>query len=152
AENNRIDLDRLSVIRRLSDALDVSLGDLIGEPTLLDWTPDSGTSTVPALRATLMDYRQLTPILSTPDSDTEPTSLADLEHEVQAVFDAYQAPRLGFAAGRAPLLLAEAIIAARQYDGHSQIRANELLAMSYQAAASSLTKLGESDLAWMAAE
>src|SRR5213082_3553602 len=65
AENNRIELDRLSVIRRLADALDVALGDLIGEPTLLDWTADSGTSTVPALRAVLMDYRQLTPILRT---------------------------------------------------------------------------------------
>src|ERR1700744_3982011 len=64
AENNRAELDRLSVIRRLADALDVGQGALIGEPVLLDWTPDSGTSTVPALRAALMDYRQLTPILS----------------------------------------------------------------------------------------
>jgi transcriptional regulator with XRE-family HTH domain len=152
AENNRIELDRLSVIRRLADSLDVSLGDLVGEPTLLDWTPDSGTSTVPALRAALMDYRQLTPILSVPTPDAEPPSLAELEQELRAVFDAYQASRFGFAAGRAPLLLTDAILAARQYDGDSQIRANELLAMSYQAAASVLTKIGESDLAWMAAE
>src|SRR5438270_1798725 len=40
AENNRIELDRLSVLRRLADALDIGLGDLIGEPTLLDWTAD----------------------------------------------------------------------------------------------------------------
>ncbi|WP_416382265.1 helix-turn-helix domain-containing protein [Nocardia transvalensis] len=42
-ENNRISLDRLSVIRLLADALDVSLGDLIGEPMLLEWTTDSAT-------------------------------------------------------------------------------------------------------------
>jgi len=152
AENNRIELDRLSVIRRLADALDVGLGDLIGEPTLLDWTTDSGTSTVPALRAALMDYRQLTPILSAPASDAEPPSLIELEGELRSVFDAYQASRFGFAAGRAPLLLADALLAARQYDGDDRIRAHELLALSYQAAASILTKLGEADLAWMAAE
>ena len=152
AENNRIELDRLSVIRRIADALDVPLGDLIGEPTLLDWTTDSGTSTVPALRAALMDYQQLTPILSAPPSNSEPPSLAELQRELHNVFDAYQASRFGFAAGRTPLLLADAILAARQYEGDDRERAHELLAMSYQAAASVLTKLGESDLAWMAAE
>lgn len=152
AENNRIELDRLSVIRRIAEALDVSLGDLIGEPTLLEWTADSGTSTVPALRAALMDYQQLTPILSAPPADSAPPSLAELERELRNVFDAYQASRFGFAAGRTPLLLADALLAARQYDGDDRARAHELLAMSYQAAASVLTKLGESDLAWMAAE
>ena len=71
---------------------------------------------------------------------------------LRSVFDAYQASRFGYVAGRAPLLLADAIIAARQYSGDDRLRANELLALSYQAAASVLTKLGESDLAWMAAE
>lgn len=151
-ENNRHELDRLSVIRRLADALDVAVGDLIGYPTLLDWTSDSGTSTVPALRAALMDYRQLTPILDAPGADAEPPELVELEREVNAVFDAYQASRFGFAAGRAPLLLADALLATRQYTGGDSARAHELLAMSYQAAASVLTKLGESDLAWMAAE
>ncbi|MFB9690074.1 helix-turn-helix domain-containing protein [Amycolatopsis plumensis] len=152
AENNRIELDRLSVIRSLADALDVALGDLIGEPTLLDWTPDSGTATVPALRAALMDYRQLTPILSAPAADAEPPALDELARELRSVFDAYQGSRFGYAAGRAPLLLADALLAARQYDGDDRLRAHELLALSYQAAASVLTKIGEADLAWMAAE
>ena len=42
--------------------------------------------------------------------------------------------------------------AARAADGDAAIRAHELLALSYQAAASVLTKLGEADLAWIAAE
>lgn len=152
AENNKIELDRLSVIRRLADALDVHIGDLIGEPTLPDWTADSGVSTVPALRAVLMDYRQLTPLLGGQNADVEPPALEEVERELRAVFDAYQASRFSFAAGRAPLLLADALVAARQYDGGARTRARELLAMSYQAAASVLIKLGESDLAWMAAE
>ena len=46
-ENNRIELDRLSVIKSLADALDVALGDLLGEPSLLDWTSDSGMAPFP---------------------------------------------------------------------------------------------------------
>lgn len=152
AENNRIELDRLSVIRRLADALDVTVGDLIGEPTLLDWSADSGTSTVPALRAALMDYQQLSPILVGNSNAVAPRSLDVLHDELSAVFDAYQASRFGFAAGRVPHLLTDALAATRQFDGQERNRAYELLALSYQAAASVLTKLGESDLAWMAAE
>src|SRR6266545_6055749 len=63
-ENGRIQLDRLSVLRLLAQALDVALGDLIGEPSLLEWTADSGRRTVPALRAVLMDYRSLTEVAS----------------------------------------------------------------------------------------
>lgn len=151
-ENNRAELDRLSVIRRLADALDVSLGDLIGEPTLLDWTPDSGTSTVPALRAALMDYRQLAPMLRTGAPGGEPPLLDQLEQHVGDVFDAYQASRYGYVTARSPLLLADALLAAQSYDGDSGLRAQALLALTYQAVASILTKLGESDLAWIAAD
>ena len=63
-ENNRIELDRLSVIRSLAEALDVALADLVVEPALLEWTTDSGVHTVPALRAALMDYTQMTPALA----------------------------------------------------------------------------------------
>ena len=62
-ENNRIDLDRLSVIRSVAEALDVTVGDLVGEPTLLEWSAESGHRTVPALRETLLNYRQLTPFV-----------------------------------------------------------------------------------------
>src|SRR5687768_3123948 len=88
-ENNRIELDRLSVIRRLAEALDVTIGDLVAEPTLLDWTPDSGPRTVPALRAVLMDYKQLTPELSGgTGSDGQPPSLEGVERSVAEVFGA----------------------------------------------------------------
>ncbi|MGQ4597175.1 helix-turn-helix domain-containing protein [Nocardia sp. R6R-6] len=86
-ENNRIPLDRLSILRLLADALDVSLGDLIGEPTLLDWTNDSGASTVPALRAALMDFAHLIPALSVPADDTELPDFPMLERDVAEVFD-----------------------------------------------------------------
>jgi transcriptional regulator with XRE-family HTH domain len=152
AENNRIQLDRLSVIRSLAEALDISLGDLIGEPTLLDWTSDSGTQTVPALRAVLMDYSQLAPLLADGHASPEPLALDQLSRRVHDIFDAYQHSRFGYVTARAPGLLQDAVTAVRGTDGDRQVRAFELMALSYQAAAAVLTKLGEADLAWIAAE
>jgi transcriptional regulator with XRE-family HTH domain len=152
AENNRIELDRLSVIRSLAQALDVSIGDLIGEPILLEWTADSRTQTVPALRAALMDYSQLSPLLTSNSNDREPPTLDQVARQVSAVFDAYQKSRFGYVSAQAPALLRDAIAASRTVEGDAAPRAHELLAFSYQAAASVLTKLGEADLAWIAAE
>ncbi|MFI9548443.1 helix-turn-helix domain-containing protein [Streptomyces sp. NPDC052016] len=151
AENNRLELDRLSVIKSLADALDVSLGDLLAEPTLMDWTPESGNRTVPALRSALMNYRQLTPLLGVP-TEGEPTPLDELQTNVTDVLDAYQASRYGFATRRLPLVLADALIAAQSYEGTDRERANALLAMTYQSAAMVLGKVGEVDLAWIAAD
>lgn len=108
-ENNRIELDRLSVIRRIAEALDVSIGDLVGEPTLLDWTIDSGMQTVPALRAALMDYRQITPLLAASGPAGEPVDLDALHEDINAVFEAYQASRYGYVTGRVPLVLSDAL-------------------------------------------
>jgi transcriptional regulator with XRE-family HTH domain len=90
-ENNRIDLDRLSVLHSLASALDVMIGDLIGEPLLLDWSAESGRSTVPALRAALMDYRQITPLLTGAPTGPPP-ELDALALDVSQVWDAYQDP------------------------------------------------------------
>ncbi|MFE6737416.1 hypothetical protein [Streptomyces tubercidicus] len=85
----------------LAHAFDVSIGDLIGEPTLLEWSKDSGRRALPALREALMDYRQLAPLIGTPDAGEAPT-LAALRSDVREVWDAYQDSRYGFAA-RPPL-------------------------------------------------
>ncbi|MYW71906.1 helix-turn-helix domain-containing protein [Pseudonocardia sp. SID8383] len=151
-ENGRIDLDRLSVIRRLAEALDVAIGDLVGEPTLLEWTEDSGVQTVPALRAALMDYRQITPLLATPAVAGEAVDLGSLESDVSAIFDAYQASRYGYVTGRTPLVLTDALSAVRNAEPVDRSRALALLALTYQVAVSVLTKLGETDLAWIASE
>lgn len=152
-ENNRIELDRPSVIRRLADALDVTVGDLLAEPTLLDWTPDSGTRTMPALRAALMDYRQVTPFLAgQTNGNGEPPTLDTLRRNVGDVFDAYQASRYGYITGRVPLVLSDALHAAHAATSADAAPAQGTVALAYQAAASVLTKVGEADLAWIASE
>lgn len=134
-ENNRIELDRLSVIRHLAEVLDVSLGDLLGEPTLLDWTPDSGSRTVPALREALMDYQQITPALAGSISNDQPIDIDRLRLDVADAFDAYQSYRYGFVTHVTPLLLKRALHAVAATEGADHAVANGLLALTYQVAA-----------------
>lgn len=150
-ENGHIALDRLSVIKALADQLDVQIGDLLAEPSLLDWTADANGSTVPALRDALMDYRHTSPLIATTTS-TDPPDLDILRSRVGATWSAYQDSRYARATRQLPEVLADAHQAVNTYDGDSLLRAQGLLAMAYQGAAMVLTKLGEADLAWIAAE
>lgn len=151
-ENNRAELDRLSVIRRLADVLNVTLGDLLDEPTLTARPVEAEHKAVAALRDSLMDYRQLDRVAAPGYRATGLSTLAVLQRDVAAVFDAYQASRFGVVTSRAPRLLADALVAVGSHAGADGERAHACLALSYQVAASTLTKLGEGDLAWMAAD
>jgi transcriptional regulator with XRE-family HTH domain len=150
-ENNRIDLDRLSVIKSLADALDIAVGDLLAEPSLAEWTEDSGTSTVSALRAALMDYRRITPLGQATNGHEAP-SIAFLETEVDRMWLAFQDSRFAYVTGRLPGLLSRAQAAAEIHEGDDRLRAHALLGLTYQLAAVQLTKFGEADLAWIAAD
>ncbi len=150
-ENGRIQLDRLSVLRLLAQALDVALGDLIGEPSLLEWTADSGRRTVPALRAVLMDYRSLTEVASK-DHTGEPASLDLLRREVDDMWSAYQDARVGYVTNRLVSVIPVAKHAVLAYDGQDRRVAFGRLALTYHLAATVLTKLGEADLAWSASD
>ncbi|GAA0478097.1 hypothetical protein Aca07nite_44950 [Actinoplanes capillaceus] len=150
-ENNRIELDRLSVIKSLADVLDVSLGDLLAEPSLVEWSNESGMETVPALRAALMEYQALTS-LGTRDLGPEPPSLDGLRKEAGKLWESYQASRFGYVTGQLPGLLRRAQAAVDVLGGADQDEARSLLGLTYQLAATQLTKLGEPDLAWIAAD
>jgi transcriptional regulator with XRE-family HTH domain len=150
-ENGHIILDRLSVIKALADQLDVQLGDLLDEPVLLDWTADTKGGTVPALREALMDYRQTSPLINQARDETPP-DLAILRSAVGSAWSAYQDSRYARATRLIPTILADAQCAVRTYQGDDQLRSQASLAMAYQGAAMVLTKIGEADLAWIAAE
>ena len=149
-ETNRAELDRLSVIRALAAALDVSVGDLIGEPSLFDWTAQSGRQTIPALRTALRDYRHLSPAISHRD-DQAARPLADLERDVADLWRIYQHSQYGDLAGRLPRLINDCLLAARTYDGDTGRAASALAGYAHHVTTLFLTKLGETDLAWIAA-
>jgi transcriptional regulator with XRE-family HTH domain len=149
-ETNRADLDRLSVIRTLATALDVPLGDLIGEPSLFEWTEGSGHRTIPALRTALRDYRHLSPAMARTDAE-QPPPLADLEHDVAGIWRSYQHSRYGDLARHLPGLINACLTAARGYDGDAARHANALAGYAHHVTTLFLTKLGDTDLAWIAA-
>ena len=150
-ENGRIELDRLSVLRALAKELDIALGDLLDEPSLLEWTRDSGRLTVPGLRSVLMDYRQVTDLARHQDLGEAP-SLAQLKLDVEDVWNAYQEGRFGYVTHRLVGLIPGFKIAAYTYSGEDGMLASGRLALLYHVAASTLTKLGEPDLAWNASD
>ncbi|MEV5678957.1 helix-turn-helix domain-containing protein [Streptomyces sp. NPDC052179] len=152
AENNRIELDRLSVIQTLAGALGVTVGDLLGEPTLVNWGTDTGRHALPDLRAVLMDYRTLTPLFTAGRQEGEPIGLVELHRDISASMDGYQAARYAWVADRLPELLASALAATHAHHGAERDEAQRLLALAYQATAQVLGKVGEAELAWMAAD
>ena len=148
-ENGRIELDRLSVLRLVADVLDVSLADLIAEPSLLEWTEDSGQQTVPALRAVLMDYRQIAGLAAEAVSD-QPMSLDESRRNLDGAWRAYQDSRFGYVTQRLVSLIPQLKQMVEAYESDDRRTAAGRLALTYHLAASTLTKLGEADLAWSA--
>jgi transcriptional regulator with XRE-family HTH domain len=148
-ENGRLQLDRLSVLRSLAEVLDVALADLIAEPSLMEWTEDSGQRTVPALRAVLMDYRQVAFVGSAQPTE-EPVSLDALRAQIEDLWRAYQDSRFGYATHRLVSVIPAARNATLAYSRDDRRVAAGRLALAYHVAASVLTKLGEADLAWTA--
>jgi transcriptional regulator with XRE-family HTH domain len=148
-EHDALPLDRLSVLRWLAHALDVSLGDLIGEPVLMAWADEPGRRTVPALRVALMDHRQFL----TGTYLGESVRLDALAAEIAEHWSDYQNSRYARLTQRLPLLITDAQAACQHYGVGSDdgLRAHELAASAHQLVTVFLTKLGEADLAAISA-
>lgn len=119
SEHGVLPLDRLSVLRRLAYALDVSLGDLIGEPVLMGWTDETRRRTVPALRVALMDHRQF---LTGPQPG-EPPHLDALAAEIATQWGDYQNSRYARLTQRLPLLITDSQAACQHYRAEQRRRA-----------------------------
>lgn len=151
-ENNRLQLDKMSVIQLLADALDVSFGVLVGEPSLVEWTADSGRRTLPGLRAALLDCHLVAGLPRPQPADSMAMSVDQLARQVADVWEAFQASRFAYVTSVAPVVLDRVRGAVDHRSGSERKQARALLALTYQAVAVTLTKFGEHDLAWIAAE
>ena len=148
-EGGRAPLDRISVIRDLARALDVSLHDL-----LPDDLPEVGAETrrqsVPALRDLVLSYRAVNPRFAANDAPVASAGSDDLRRLVADVWTAYQNSQFGYVVMRLNHGLPVAYLAQQRPD--TRVAATRALAYLYQAAASVLVKLGHLDLAWLCAE
>ncbi|WP_187645686.1 helix-turn-helix transcriptional regulator [Streptomyces sp. TRM49041] len=148
-EAGRIPVNNVKMLADLAEALRVHVEDLQGRPSLLD---DRGghAASVPAIRAALMQSRLLAGGLY---DGREPLRLERLAVEVDEAWNLYQSSEYARLAARLPALLADARLATHEHTtGNTRIQALKLFAVTCHATATLLRKLGETNLAWVAAD
>lgn len=117
----------------------------VAVPTLV-----TGLDPVGHIRAALLDSSGYA--LLDPDGSDKPPGLDELDHDLDQVMIAYQSGRFDDMLTRLPDAVTGAHRAAHTYRGRKARRARQALALSGQASAMVLTKLGQHDLAWIASE
>jgi transcriptional regulator with XRE-family HTH domain len=143
---------RLDVLADLARELRVTLGDLLGEPVLAE--DDEQNDDVPAIRDMLMAPRRLSRILYRDDPrKTAPPTTTWAQRHVESAWRDYQAGRVGRVIAELP----ELINVAQQLedspgDGDQRRQSWAVSARAHHLAATTLSKVGEADLGWIAAE
>jgi transcriptional regulator with XRE-family HTH domain len=145
-------LRNVEVLAELARTLRVTLGDLVGQPVLLE--DDDQLDDVPAVRDVLMAPRRLSRVIYGQRVDAS----VDLNRATKLVefgWADYQRGRLGALIAQLPVLIREA---QRVEDSASGLvkaerrRAWTVSARTHHLAATTLSKVGEADLSWIAAE
>jgi transcriptional regulator with XRE-family HTH domain len=144
-ESGRAPLDRISVVRDLASALDVSFGDLVAEGVAAQ--ASAGRDPEPELS---LAYRALNPGLAEHDEDVQPLGACDLRRLVADVWTAYQDARWRYLVQQLNRFLPAAYDSSQR--GEAQYEGTRTLAHLYHAAEGLLVKLGRLDEAWVCAE
>lgn len=142
---------RLDVIADLARALRVTIGDLLGQPVLVEDERREGQD-VPAVRDALMTPRRLSRVLFGREEplNADPRRVGRL---TEIAWTDYQRGRLGYAISALPSLIGSAQQLEDGADESADGRAAwAVSARIHHLGATTLAKVGESDLAWMAAE
>ncbi|MEV6693959.1 helix-turn-helix domain-containing protein [Micromonospora sp. NPDC051196] len=144
-------LDKFSVLHEIADILQMDVQLLLGKD------PERRTDTlncidqfeVEEIRAALERYDSVSAYF---DAVPCPPPLADMSKAVTHAWLTYQYGRYGMLTRALPKLLRDAQAADAAYDGDQAKPAAHLLAQVYQITSSVLRKLGECELAWLAAD
>ncbi|SFN30266.1 Transcriptional regulator, contains XRE-family HTH domain [Pseudonocardia ammonioxydans] len=152
-ERGERQMRRVDLLTELARALRVTLGDLMGQPVLME--EDEERDDIPAIRDALMAPGRLSRVLFAPPSDGRQPDLARAEQLVEFLWADYQRGRIGEVVERLPRLIRAAQQledAASDLDDGGRRRAWAMSARTHHLAATTLSKVGEADLSWIAAE
>lgn len=143
---------RIDMLADLARALRVPLGDLVGQPELFE--EGAELDDVPAVRDALMSPSRLSRKLfgtaaNAATADSRPTQVF-----VERSWDAYQAGKIGDVVAALPGLLrtAQELEDADCISSAVRQQCWAVSARTHHLAATTLAKIGESDLSWLAAE
>lgn len=152
AESGRRRPPRIDMLAELARVLRVPLGELLGQPVLME--DDREQDDVPAVRDALMSPRRLSRLLFGPEADAQLPSPGPMAQFVEGTWSDYQAGRLGKVIAALPGLLQTA----QELEDRASRSAAErrscwaVSARIHHLAATTLAKIGESDISWLAAE
>jgi transcriptional regulator with XRE-family HTH domain len=146
-------LRNIEVLAELARTLRVTLGDLVGQPVLLE--DDDQLDDVPAVRDALMAPRRLSRVIYGRRADDDAVDLTRAARLVEFAWTDYQRGRLSNVISQLPSLVRAA---QRIEDSAPSLvpaerrRAWTVSARTHHLAATTLSKVGEADLSWIAAE
>jgi len=150
-ERNERDLRRLDVLTEVATALRVSVGDLLGNPVLVEGERATEDD-LPAVRNALMSPRRLS---STLFGSSVPRAAVDVDmvaRRTEHGWEDYQRGQLGRVIAALPGLISSAQVLEQSPPAAQRSRSWAVSARIHHLAATTLAKVGESDLAWMSAE
>jgi transcriptional regulator with XRE-family HTH domain len=143
----------IEILAELARALRVTLGDLLGQPVLME--DDEQLDDVPAVRDALMAPRRLSRVIYGQRRDGGGVDLTRTARLVEYAWTDYQRGRLSIVIAQLPSLIREAQQLEDSAPGlphPERRRAWTVSARTHHLAATTLSKVGEADLSWIAAE
>jgi len=144
-------LDKFSVVYEIADVLQLDVALLLGKDP--QRRPDSinciDQVEVQEIRSALERYDQISAFFYAP---MEPPALPEMAKAVRHAWLTFQHAKYGVLARALPKLLRDGQAADTSYNGDDARRAAHLLGQVYQIASSTLRKLGEHELAWLAGD
>jgi transcriptional regulator with XRE-family HTH domain len=146
-------IERLGILGQLATVLDVPLSELTGTPPQTVRKASEQHQAADEIRVALTDFDFLALLLE-PEMAQHPGSvdLYNLEQGVRRAWEFTHASAYDEVSRLLHSLLAEGEVAARRAEGQRRAEAFTLLARTYQAVAAMTSKLGETELAWVAAD
>ena len=150
-ENNRIPLDRLSLITVIANVLQIPVASLVDPETKSVTAPQKLLEPIKRMNLAIVSYDPVAGQWLDADA-SPPPSIKKLSQDVDQLWRACQEANYELSTQLFPDVLANAQMAVHTYKGPETRQASNLLALTYHAAEYSLPKLGDSNLALIAAE
>ncbi|MFC0862011.1 helix-turn-helix domain-containing protein [Sphaerimonospora cavernae] len=147
-ERGQRSVDNHSVINALVGALGLTVDEL----TMRKTEAATRYQAASEIRRAMMGYDGLASLIDPRHVEGAPESLAWLRHEVRKVNWLYQATRYDETGRRLPRLIVATELGSRHAPAARRRAYHTLRALTYHCTATTLRRVGEAELAWMAAD